>query len=311
MKNIFQRSIYLILIFFCFGLTLTGCNQQKQAAPTLQPPQANHIYRIGLIPEHNLFAQKKRYEPLLAYLSNELGATFEIVILPRYGNILDNFDGLALDGAFMGSFTGAMAIEKFNVEPIARPQYLGGDSTYYGIVFTRKGSGIHNAKDMQGKRMVFVDRATTAGYLLPLAYFKSLGVANYTSLFREYYFSGTHEDAILDVLNGLADIGAAKNTVFYRLAAINQQIEENLEILTTSPLVPSNGLMLRKDFPLELKNLMRTKLLAMDKTNNGRKILEGMNLEKFLETSINDYQPVRDYAASIGLNLTNYKYLNN
>lgn len=305
------RSLQRILIFCCCCIILLSCNQREQLVTEQQSETNRQTYRIGLIPEHNLFDQKKRYEPLLTYLSDEVGVAFEIVILPRYGNIIDNFNELGLDGAFFGSFTGAMAIKKLAVEPIARPQYFGGASTYYGVVFVKKGSGIRTAADMQGKRMVFVDRATTAGYLLPLAYFKTLSITDYSTWFREFYFSGTHEDAIFDVLNGLADIGAAKNTVFYRLASADKRVVEDLEILATSPHVPSNGLVLRKGFPLELKNLLREKLLSLHQASKGQNILEGLKVEKFIETTINDYQPVLDYAKSIGLDLTTYKYLNN
>ena len=304
-------SFCQVFILCCLCIVLLGCNQQEQTTTEQQPVTNHQTFRIGLIPELNIFDQKKRYQPLMAYLSEELGVNFEIVILPRYGNIIDNFNELGLDGAFMGSFTAALAIKKLGVEPIARPQFLGGASTYYGLVFVKKGSGIRTAENMRGKRMVLVDRATTAGFLLPLAYFKTLGIADYTTWFREFYFSGTHEDAIYDVMNDQADIGAAKNTVFYRLAATDNRLVEELEILATSPHVPSNGLVMRKDFPLALKNILRETLLSIHQKSKGQNLLEELKVEKFIETSVVDYQPVLDYAKKIGLELETYNYLNN
>lgn len=303
------RLCRILLICSCC-LMLLSCDRQEQA-PTQQAEDTTfQTYRIGLIPEHNIFDQKKRYEPLLAYLSQQSGVSLQSVILRRYGNIIENFSQQKLDGAFFGSFTGAMAIKTLNVEPLARPQYVNGASTYYGMVFVRKGSNIRTAEDMRNKRMVFVDRATTAGYLLPLSYFKSLGIDDYSSWFSETYFSGTHEDAIYDVLNGLADIGAAKNTVFYRLAESDQRIIEELEILKTSPHVPANGLAMLKDIPEELKQRLLKTMLTMHQNSEGRKILDGLRIERFISTSAEDYQPVLDYAESIGLDLSNYKYIN-
>lgn len=302
-----QRTLLCLLC-----LLLIGCSQQDSSTPPQQQSTLGATkLRIGLIPEQNVFSQKKRYEPLLAYLAKRLDVAIEIRILPRYGNIIDNFNELGLDGAFFGSFTGAMAIEKLGVEPLARPQYVDGASTYYGMVFVRKGSGIRTAQDMQGKRMVFVDKATTAGYLLPLSYFKSIGITDYTSWFGEYYFSGTHENAINDVLNGLADIGAAKNTVFYRMATNDTRVTRELEILATSPHVPANGLAVRHDLSNDLKQALQQQLLAMHENDEGRAILQEMKIDKFLKTTATDYQPVLDYATSIGLNLKAYNYLNN
>ena len=302
----------IVMAMLClFIFLLTGCDQQKQK-PSLKTPKTDlEKLTIGLIPEQDIFTQKKRYKPLMAYLSEQIGVPIETNILSRYGNIIDNFTELGLDGAFFGSFTGAMTIKKLGVEPLARPQYIGGASTYYGMVFVKKGSGIRTAEDMRGKQLVVVDRATTAGYLLPLAYFKALGIEDYKSWFKEYYFSGTHEDAINDVLNGRADIGAAKNTVFYRMATENKRVSKELEILATSPYVPANGLAVRNDLTEELKKNLQRLLLDMHKNSQGREVLDGLMIEKFIETSEADYQPVLDYATSIGLDLETYNYLNN
>jgi phosphonate transport system substrate-binding protein len=76
-----------------------------------------------------------------------------------------------MDGAFFGSFSYTLAHAKLGVEVLVRPENLKGISSYHGLIFVRKDSRIRTAKDMKGKRFVFVDKATTAGYLLPLDYF--------------------------------------------------------------------------------------------------------------------------------------------
>ncbi|SHJ27068.1 phosphonate transport system substrate-binding protein [Malonomonas rubra DSM 5091] len=305
----FHRFYHLLLLVL-FLFWLPGCEQPEANNPTAVVGNPHQVYRIGLIPEHNIFTQKKRYGPLIDYLSQELGITLESVILPRYGNIIENFNQLQLDGAFFGSFTGAMAIKTLGVEPLARPRYVNGASTYYGMVFVKKQSNIHTAEDIRNKRMAFVDRATTAGYLLPVSYFKSVGIADYTNWLGEYYFSGTHEDAIKDVLEGVADIGAAKNTVFYRMAEADPRIIKELEILATSPRVPANGLALNKDIPQEVKQAFLEKLLTMHQSCEGRKVLAELQIDRFISTTVNDYQPVLDYAAKIGLDLSRYEYSN-
>lgn len=266
---------------------------------------------IGLVPEQGIFNQKKHYEPLLAYLSQKLGAPVEIKTLPSYGNVIENFHDLGLDGAFFGSLTGAVAISKLGVEPLARPQYADGSSTYYGMVFVRKDSGIRSAEDMHRKRMVFVDRATTAGYLLPLNYFKTIGINDYKKWFQEYYFSGTHEGAINDVLNGIADIGAAKNTIFYQMSATDDRVLNELKVLSTSPHVPANSLAVRHDLPDEVKRALKQQLLTIHQSKEGRLILNAMDIDKFIETTVDDYQPVFNYADQSGFDLKTYNILYN
>lgn len=143
---------------------------------------------IGLIPEMNVFKQMERFRPLSEYLSEKTGVKVRLTILSRYGGIIKRFRSHHLDGAFFGSFTGAAAIEILGVEPIARPINLDGSSTYHGYIFVRKDSNIRKVSDMKGKKMVFVAKATTAGYVFPVAYFKENGVKDINSFFSEYYF---------------------------------------------------------------------------------------------------------------------------
>jgi phosphonate transport system substrate-binding protein len=308
-KTLFWRLLPLLLL----APLLTAGNDRSETTPPDPKPNPvtlPQVLHVGLIPEQAIFTQLQRYQPLLDYLAQELGIKIEMHILPRFGNLIDNFNQLGLDAAFFGSFTGALAIRKLGVVPLARPQFIGGRSTYYGLVFVRRDSGIRTAADMKGKRMVFVDRATTAGYLLPLAFFNEIGISNYSEWFREYYFAGTHEDAISEVLNGYADVGAAENTVFDRLAARDPRLAGELEILATSPPLPAGGLAVRKDLPEELQKSLQQKLLTMHQSLPGRIVLEGFGAEKFLRTTAADYLPVLDYAAGIGIDMTTYQYQN-
>lgn len=305
--NCRQLLIPVLVLLICLTLPASAAAQSRSDTGAAGLSQR---LRIGLIPEQHVFAQKSRYQPLFDYLGAALGVSFDIQILSRYGNLIGNFNELELDAAFFGSFTGAMAIKQLGMVPLARPHYTSGLSSYYGVIFVRKQSGIRQAADMRGKKMVFVDRATTAGYLLPLDYFQQNGIKDYTHWFSDYYFAGTHEDAILEVLKGHADVGAAKSTIFYRMALANPQILEDLQILASSPHVPANTFGVRGDLPQELVVQLREQLLGMHLTPAGRTVLEGMGVQRFLQTSCEDFVPVFDYARHIGLDLSTYQYVN-
>jgi phosphonate transport system substrate-binding protein len=307
--KLFKNGIIFVALFLLLPLVNSCSEQQEAPAPetVVSPPQK---FYLGLIPEQDLFSQKARYAPLARYISEKAGIDVEIKILSRYGNIIENFHSGQLDAAFFGSFTGALAIKKLGVVPIARPVWLDGTSTYYGLIFVRKDSNIKDAEGMKGKRFAFVDKATTAGWLLPLHYFQEAGIEDYRTWFAETYFTGTHEDAIYDVLDGKADIGAAKNTVFDRLAAKDRRLVDELQVLAKSPEVPANGLAVRKDLDDSLKIQLRNILLQMDHDEQGRGILHEFGAKSFIETSEKDYEPVFAYANAISLDLRKYDYRN-
>ena len=303
-----KRTIASILCVLCLPL-FGACSPQEPTAPAKKPTAK--MLLIGLIPEQNLFRQMERYEPLGEYLSRKTGTKVTFKILPRYGNIIDSFKSSGLDGAFFGSFTYTLAHAKVGVEVLARPVALDNTSTYYGMIFARKDSRIRTARDMKGKRFAFVDKATTAGYLLPLDYFHKYGISNYEEFLKEAYFTGTHEDAISDVLNRKADIGAAKNTVFQRLAMADPRIMKELVVLERSPDVPENALALRKDIDASVRDLLKESLLTMHLDPDGKKVLERFGALKFIETTNKEYDVVRKYAEDIHLNLATYEYMNN
>lgn len=307
-----DRSVAVLALLSAFLLLPhAGCRRSDTRTGEAPAPGTGQSARllIGLIPEQNLFKQMDRYEPLARYLSRKTGIEIRLTILPRYGNIVSNFVSAGMDGAFFGSFTFALAHEKLGVQVLVRPENLDGVSTYHGMIFVRKDSGIRSSEQMRGKRFAFVDKATTAGYLLPLAYFRQ-HQKNHRTFLREYYFAGTHEDAIYDVLNRKADIGAAKNTVFNRLARGDGRISEELLILAESPEVPENALAVRKDLDGGIRGRLEAAMLTMESDPEGAAVLKTFGARRFVLTRTTDYNPVYEYARAVDLDLSTYDYLN-
>ncbi len=289
-----MRKSYIAL-YMCIFI-ISGCTEAERTSKgEAEEPARGITITIGLIPERNIFDQFDRYEPLAQYLSEKAGIDIKLKVLTRYGNIIDNFRSSELDGAFFGSFTYALAHSMLGVEVLARPLLTNGKSTYSGLIFARKGSGVKTVNDFEGMTFAFVDKATTAGYLAPLAYFKKMGIRDYKSYFKETYFAGTHQDAIYDVLNKKADIGAAKNTVYERLASVDEKIQKELFILEESLGVPTNGLAVKKDLAATVKTRLKKALLNMHNEPDGRKVLKNFGALKFIETVHEDYGNIYNY----------------
>lgn len=284
--------------------------EKKHEGPPQKKSYGQQEILIGLIPEQNIFRQRERYLVLRKYLSERLGITVNFTSLSRYGNILDRFRTERMDGAFFGSFTYALAHRQLGVEPLVRPVNLDGTSTYHGYIFVRKDSGISTAAHMRGKRFAFVDHATTAGYLFPLAYFRSSGISNPEAYLGQSLFTGSHDAAILAVLNKEADIGSAKNTIYDQLAGENRRIEQELVILAASGVVPQNCLAVRKDLDPALKADLQRILLDMEKNAEGAEVLRQFAARGFLETNDRDYAYLYDLAAQVGIDLKTYRYKN-
>ena len=291
------------------ALFIGACDRTNQF-PEPKKTWGQQELLIGLIPEQDVFRQREHYMVLKKYLYDRLGITVNFTNLSRYGNIVERFTAENMDGGFFDSFTYALAHNQLGVEALARPVNLDGTSTYRGYIIVRKDSGIRSAAEMKGKRFAFVERATTAGYLFPLAYLRENGIADPRAYLGETFFAGSPEAVILAVLNKEADVGAAKNTIYDLLAAENPRVEKELVILTSSSVLPLNCLAVRRDLDPELKSALKKTLLDMEKDRDGTETLRRFGARGFIETNNRDYEYLYRLAAQVGIDLKTYRYKN-
>ena len=245
---------------------------------------------LGIEPEHNIFDQVERYRHLAAYLSEKLGVEVNLTIMSRYGEVIKRFKAKRLDGAFLSSYTATLGIRELGLEPVVNPVNLRGESTSKGYIFVRKDSGIKNVEDMEDKRIVFVDPATTEGYLFPLAYLHQHGVTDINAFFNnQFSFSGSNASAIFTVLDGRADIGAAKNTVFQKIIHSDPSIERELKIIAESDPVPEVTLCIKSGLEENFRKKLKNVLLQMEKSNEGKKVLHQFEALRFVEADRSDF----------------------
>ena len=261
---------------------------------------------IGLLPEMNVFKQKERFEPLAAYLSEQMEIEVSLTIQSNYSKIIEKIGKNEIDGAFLGSFTAALAISQLGFMPLVRPINMDGTSTYYGQIFVRKDSSIKTAADMKGKSLALVARATTAGYIFPLAWYKRQGIDDIRAYFSEIFFAGSHDAAITAVLSSRADAGSAKNTIYEQLRESNPRIDNELIILARSPRVPSNALCIRETLAPQYKEQLKGLLLNLHQDPKGIEVLKILGVKRFVQTSSEDYQPVFEMAKEAGVDLKKF-----
>ena len=266
------------------------------------------IFRLAIVPEKNIFEQRRRYKYITNYLSSKMDLNFILEIMPSYGNISEAFIKGKADAGFFGSFSYVLTHAKAGIEPIARPVWPNNNSTYRGYIFVREDSNIKTVKDMKNKSLVLVDKATTAGYIYQLFYFKYYGINNIEDYFSRISFATSHDAAAWAVYAGEADIGGAKNHIFNSLTEEYQDFKEQMVVLSESPKVPSNGLAVRKDLNPATKLRIKILLLSLHETPEGQEILKNFGAIKFIATSNDDYVVVYNMAKQLGIDLQGYSH---
>lgn len=291
-------------------MLLISCSNTPSDINTVKPQKIReNTFTIAILPEQNVFEQKKRYKPLAEYLSDNLGINVKIKLLDSYGSIYDEIKNKTIDGAFFGSFNYVLTQARTDIEPVARPVETSENSSYRGIIFTRKDSGLTgNVKTWKGKKIALVHEVTTAGYIFPRWHLRKHGIKNFERHFGRIIFTGSHDAAILSVFKGQADIGAAKDLIFEKLLSENPAIKDEMVVLARSIAVPSNSLCVRGDMDSNIKDSLKRVLLSMHNTHAGKNALKAMNALRFKETTDSEFDALKEMAKDLDIDIRTYPF---
>ena len=303
-NSMVSASLCIILSLFLPFLHVPDC---YGAETEVQSPDERTL-RLLLVPEKNTFEQHRQYKFIADYLSRKLEMNVIVEIMINYGDISVAFQTGNADAGFFGSFSYVLTHAKAGIEPIARPVWLDGSSTYRGYIFVRKDSGIRTVKDMKNKNLVLVDKETTAGYIFQRYYFKYYGITDIENYFSRISYAHRHDAAAWAVYTGEADIGGAKNHIFNSLKEEYPDFKEQMLVLVESPEVPSNSLAVRKDLNPALKLRLKTLLLSLHESTEGQEVLKNFRARKFIETSDSNYEVLYKMVKELGIDLHVYPH---
>ena len=302
--------ILILLPMLLLTAALAGCGKEPEKTPeaVALSDAADADLIIALLPERNVFEQKIKYLPLQNYLSETLEINVNFKLLDNYEHIFAEILDGHVDGGFWGSMNGAIAQVRGGVQMLARPVWKDNTSTYWGYVFSLADSGIDgDPETWKGRSIAFVNRATTAGFLYPISLLREAGITDDPAdYFSKPIFSGSHDAAIIAVLQGEVEMGACKNTIYQEFMERHPELVSRFRIISTSPEVPSNSLGVRPDLDEDLRLRLKEALVTMHENAAGRKVLSDFGALKFIETSSRDYAPVLNMAEVAGIDLKDW-----
>src|SRR5207237_3690078 len=197
-----------------------------------------------------------------------------------------------------GQYVDASARAK--VEPAAK-LIRGGVPFYRSALFARKGT-VKRLSDLRGKRLAFVSEQSTAGFLIPRQILLGAGFA--PGDFRGAKFLGDHAAVCKAVLHGEAEAGAtfADDGRGGPLAGCSETVGEKareLKVLATSDPIPNDVVALRPGAPPELLASVRSALLGLSQSSDGRRKLDQLfHADAFVPAEDADYAPLRGMRAA-------------
>lgn len=218
---------------------------------------------VGAVPSENAASMTLKYKNFVDQLSKETGLPVEFYAATDYAGIIEAQIAGRVDLAFYGPFSYVLAkargakidvlgtvISKVGV----KPGYLS-----YGITSSTR-TDVTSLKDFKGKKICFVDPASTSGYLYPNAGLLALGI---DATKESTVFAGGHDTSVLSVARGTCDVGFAyDDMVDVNLIAKGSLKQGEIKTVWKSGIIAGSPMAIRLELPKSLQDVIKNFILT-------------------------------------------------
>jgi phosphonate transport system substrate-binding protein len=221
-----------------------------------------------------------------------------------------------IDVGFLNTLSYVMANSDYGAKVILKTQRKG-LSTYRAQLTTRAEDKIPVCDEkadpkctktfeaLKGKKLAFVDAASTSGYLYPASFMKNAGVdSEKGKWFSDVINAGQHDAAAKAVYSKTVDASWTFEDARDNLLKEFPDVKTKLVPVAFTESIPNDTVTVRKDLPEELVKKIHDALVKFAGTEEGKKVLKELyTIDGFVDGSDKDYEVVRIMAKNLGLNL--------
>jgi phosphonate transport system substrate-binding protein len=237
------------------------------------------------------------YAPLLDYLERKLQRPVELVQRRTYAEVNDLIATGYVDVGFVCTSAYVAGQRDFDMQLLVAPE-VEGETVYYSVLIVPAASEAYSMDDLRGKVFAFTDPMSNTGHNYPRYLVQQLGETA-ESFFARTFFTYSHDDAIRAVASGLAD-GAAVDSLVYDYAIQREpELAQRTKIIHRSepfgipPVVA--GPQTRPQIAAEVRDL----LIGMAADPEGRNVLNGLNIDRFVTVEDRIYDSVRQLETQV------------
>ncbi|NEO85375.1 MAG: phosphonate ABC transporter substrate-binding protein [Spirulina sp. SIO3F2] len=258
---------------------------------------------FGLISAESENKLKSVWEPLLEEMSEALERPVVGFYAPDYASVTEAMGTSKVQVAWFGGKSYIEAAERAGAEAFAQTVALDGTKGYYSHLITNKDNAIAAEVDLgagNGDQYVvenaaeltfaFNDPGSTSGFLVPTYYIFAQQGVNAEKIFSELIYMGSHEATALAVAENQVDVATNNSENLDRLKVAAPEALEKLQIIWTSPIIPSDPLAYHQELPDCLKESIQTFFFNYD----NEAVLTGLQWSGLDPASDEDWDTIRE-----------------
>ena len=234
---------------------------------------------FGIIATEKAGALKQMWEPFLDDMAKAVGVKVNGFYATDYAGIIEAQRFNKVQIAWYGNKSAIDAVDRAGGEVFVQFIDLDGTPGYYSYLITHRDSGIRSLEQVlkNGKDYSFGigDPQSTSGTLVPTYYVFTMNNLDPKTHFKVIR-SSNHEGNFLAVLNKQVDVATSNSEMIQKMKERSPEKLEQIRILWTSPLIPRDPLVWRKDLPADLKKKIQDFMVGYGKDEREREILKNM-----------------------------------
>lgn len=230
---------------------------------------------FGVISTESSLNQKKNWEPFVAAISAATGLRVRAFYATDYAGVIEAMRFNKVQVAWFGNKAAMEAVDRADGEVFAQVVARDGATGYYSHIIVHAGSPYRTVDDLLAcdKSIDFAigDPNSTSGFLVPTAYVFAPRGIDPRSCFRTLR-NASHQANAMAVANRLVAAATNNSEDLQRLAGTAPEARANIKVVWTSPVIPLDPLVWRRDLDGAVKARLYTFLMSYGRLGSGAEI---------------------------------------
>ena len=214
---------------------------------------------FGIISTESTQNLKQAWVPLIKDMQTALGMPVKPFFAPDYAGVIEAMRFGKVHVAWFGNKSAMEAVDRAGGEVFVQEIKANGKQGYYSHILVHKDNkNVNSLKDLfatcaaRSKNFGIGDPNSTSGFLVPSFYVFAQNNVDPKKCFKTVR-NANHETNLMAVANKQVDAAANNSEQVARSKLKAPEAAKNIKIIWTSPLIPADPLVYRRDLSKTLK----------------------------------------------------------
>src|SRR5262247_3389411 len=230
---------------------------------------------FGVISTEASLNQKKNWEPFVDDISKATGLKVKAFYATDYAGVIEAMRFNKVQVAWFGNASGMEAVDRAQGEVFAQVVAKDGNTGYYSHIIVRADSPYTNLEDILkcDKTLNFGigDPNSTSGFLVPTSYIFAARDIDPKACFKTVR-NASHQANAMAVAHKQVDAATNNSEDLQRVERSAPDARKQIKILWTSPIIPLDPLVWRKDLDPGIKTKLYSFLLGYGRFGSDEQI---------------------------------------